>query len=79
MPPHSAYGYVMYGLVLCGVLNDMPRGLAFGRLALQEIDRFDARDIRGRVSMVFAGFILHWNGRLADTLPLLRRWRKRIP
>jgi predicted ATPase/class 3 adenylate cyclase/GAF domain-containing protein len=66
---HSAYGYVMYGLVLCGVLNDMPRGLAFGRMALQAIDLFDARDIRGRVLMVLGGFILHWNGRLTDTLP----------
>jgi predicted ATPase/class 3 adenylate cyclase len=66
---HSAYGYAMYGLVLCGVLNDMRRGLAFGRLALDAIDLFDARVIFGRVSMVFGGFILHWNGRLADTLP----------
>jgi predicted ATPase/class 3 adenylate cyclase/tRNA A-37 threonylcarbamoyl transferase component Bud32 len=66
---HSAYGYVMYGLVLCGVLNDMPGGLAFGRLAMKAIDLFDARDIRGRVLMVLGGFILHWNGRLADTLP----------
>ncbi len=67
---YSAYGYVMYGLVLCGVLKDMPRGLAFGRLALEAINLFDARDIRGRVAMVFGGFILHWNGSLADTLPL---------
>jgi GAF domain-containing protein len=66
---HSAYGYVMYGLVLCGVLNDMPRGLAFGRLALKASDLFDARDIRGRILMVLGGFILHWNGRLTDTLP----------
>ncbi len=66
---HSAFGYVMYGMVLCGVLGDMRRGLAFGRLALDAVDLFDARDIHGRVVMSFAGFILHWNGRLADTLP----------
>jgi predicted ATPase/class 3 adenylate cyclase len=66
---HSAYGYVMYGLVHCGVLNDMPGGLAYGQLALKAIELFDARDIRGRISMVLGGFILHWNGRLSDTLP----------
>ena len=66
---HSAFGYVMYGMVLCGVLGDMRRGLAFGRLALDAVDLFDARDIHGRVVMSFAGFILHWNSRLADTLP----------
>ena len=27
---HSAYGYVMYGLVHCGLLNDMPRGHTHG-------------------------------------------------
>ena len=70
---HSAYGYVMYGLVLCGVLNDMPRGLAFGRLALELVDRFNAQDIKGKVIMVFGGFILHWNGKLADTLPLFSK------
>src|SRR5262245_2815445 len=66
---HSPYGYVMYGLVLCGVLGDMPRGLAFGNLALDLLERFNAQDIKGKVIMVFASFILHWNGRLADTLP----------
>jgi predicted ATPase/class 3 adenylate cyclase/GAF domain-containing protein len=66
---HSAYGYVMYGLVHCGLLNDMPRGLAYGLLALKAIERFDAQDIRGRIQMVLGGFILHWNGRLTDTLP----------
>ena len=49
---HSAFGYVMYGMVLCGVLGDMRRGLAFGRLALDAVDLFDARDIHGRVVMV---------------------------
>jgi predicted ATPase len=67
---HSAFGYVMYGMVLCGVLGDMRRGLAFGRLALDAVDLFDARDIHGRVVMSFAGFILHWNSRLTDTCPI---------
>jgi class 3 adenylate cyclase len=67
---HSAYAYICYGLVLCGVLNDMPAGLAFGRMALELVEDFNAQDIKGKVIMVFGGFILHWNGKLADTLPL---------
>ena len=70
---NSAYGYVMYGLVQCGILGNMPLGLAFGQLALKVIDQFDAEYIRGRVAMVFGGFILHWNGRLPDTLPLFAK------
>ena len=80
---HSAYGYVMYGFVHCGVLNDMPRGLAYGQLALKAIDRFDAQDIRGRIPMVLGGFILHWNGRLPtlcriSTTARAPRWRPAI-
>ena len=56
--------------VLCGVLGDMPKGLAFGKLALELLERFNAQDIKGKVIMVFGSFILHWNGRLTDTLPL---------
>lgn len=70
---HSAFGYVMYGMVLCGVLYDMPQGLAFGWLALELVDRFNAQDIKGKVMMIFAGFILHWNGRLADTVPIFSK------
>lgn len=67
---YSPYSYAMYGVVLCGVLSDMRGGLAFGRLALEAIDLFDAPPaIRGRVAMVFGGFILHWSGSMAETLP----------
>jgi predicted ATPase/class 3 adenylate cyclase/GAF domain-containing protein len=67
---HSAYGYIAYGIVLCGVLNDMRQGLAYGRLALDLVEDFDAQDIKGKVMMVFGGFITHWSGKLTDSLPL---------
>ena len=67
---HSAYGYIAYGLVLCGVLNDMKQGQAFGELALELVEMFNAQDIRGKVQMVYGGFIMHWNGKILDTLPM---------
>jgi predicted ATPase/class 3 adenylate cyclase/tRNA A-37 threonylcarbamoyl transferase component Bud32 len=68
--PNSAYGYALYGLLHCAVFGAMPTGLAWGRLALDVVDRLDARDSKGRVYMIYAGFVLHWSSRLTDTLPL---------
>jgi predicted ATPase/class 3 adenylate cyclase len=66
---HSAYGYVAYGLVLCGVLNAMEKGREFGQLALDLVEEFNAQDIKGKVIMVNGGFIQHWKSPLRDSLP----------
>jgi predicted ATPase/class 3 adenylate cyclase len=68
--PHSAYGYVIYGMLHCAVLGDPQRGLAYGELARQCAVDFEAQDIEGRILMVFAGFIQHWSAPLEDTLPV---------
>lgn len=70
---HSAYGYATYGLVLCGVLNAMKKGEEFGQLAINLIDDFNAMDIKGKVIMVIAGFIKHWNERLHKLLPMFEK------
>jgi class 3 adenylate cyclase/predicted metal-dependent HD superfamily phosphohydrolase len=66
---HSAYGYVLYAGVLCGVLGNMPQGLAFGKLAIELVEQFNAQDIKGKVYQVFGGFVLHWNQKISETLP----------
>jgi predicted ATPase len=68
--PHSAYGYVIYGMLHCAVPGNTNRGLAYGQLACRAAIELGAEDIEGRVLMVFAGFIQHWNAPLADTLPV---------
>jgi predicted ATPase/class 3 adenylate cyclase/predicted metal-dependent HD superfamily phosphohydrolase len=66
---HSAFGYVLYAGVLCGALKDMPTGLAYGRMALQLLDRYEARDIRGKVLQLFGSFVRHWSERISEVLP----------
>ncbi len=68
--PHSAYGYVVYGMLHCAVLGDPKRGLAYGDLARRATVDLGGQDIEGRVLMIYAGFIQHWNAGIGDTLPI---------
>ncbi|WP_296808111.1 AAA family ATPase [Thiocapsa sp.] len=68
--PESAYAYVLYGMLHCAVLADPARGLAYGDLARQVAVDLDARDLEGRILMVYAGFIQHWSAPLVETLPI---------
>ncbi len=58
--PLAAYAYALYGLLLCGVLGDIKSGYRFGKLALNTLDQFDARQIQCRVYNKFYSFTIHW-------------------
>lgn len=68
--PYSGYGFVVYGMMHCAVLGNIPRGLAYGELALKMVSAPGARDIEGAVKMMFAGFIRHWSVPLTEVLPI---------
>ena len=68
--PHSAYGYVIYGMLHCAVLGNPVRGRVYGELARRCAAKYGAHDIEGRILMVYAGFIQHWTGTLSETLPV---------
>ena len=68
--PQSAYAYALYGMLHCAVLADPRRGLAFADLARELASQLDARDLEGRILMIYAGFIQHWVEPLAQTLPV---------
>ncbi len=53
----SAYGYVLYGLVLSAVLFESEAGDRFGRLAMDVLDLYDARHLHGKTALVYHGFI----------------------
>lgn len=56
----SAFAYVCYGFLLCALRGDMDNGFAYGRLALETLDRFDAKELRARIAFLFNVFIYHW-------------------
>ena len=69
---HSAYGYVLYGLLLCGPFQDIDMGYRYGQLALKLLDKFDAKEIKARVLLVFNGNIRHWKEHTQKTLNPLK-------
>jgi len=68
---YSAYGYGIYGILLCAAFGDIPNGYRFGRLGLDLVDHFDARELIAKVTLVFNSSVAQWQDPLRDTLPPL--------
>jgi predicted ATPase/tRNA A-37 threonylcarbamoyl transferase component Bud32 len=68
----SSFAYANYGLILCGILGDIPKGYAFGQLALQVGEKFGAHQVRTKTQFSVSTFISHAKEPLQDTLqPML--------
>ncbi|MGR3278160.1 PAS domain S-box protein [Acaryochloris marina NIES-2412] len=71
--PISAGAYARYSLVLCGKVNDIESGYAFGQLALTLSDRFGNREINTRVLLMVGALTLPWQQHLNTVIPLLQQ------
>ncbi len=58
--PESAYSYVFYGCLLCGVMGDIDSGYRFGKLAIALLDKFDANLLKPKVHLMFNCLVRHW-------------------
>jgi predicted ATPase/class 3 adenylate cyclase/tRNA A-37 threonylcarbamoyl transferase component Bud32 len=67
----SAFAFANYGLILCGVVGDIPGGYAFGELAMQVLERFQAKALQARTMFIVNGFVRHWREPLQNTLSFL--------
>ena len=72
----SAYAYVMYGLILCGVIGNIELGYKFGLLANQLLDKFESQQFECRILNIFNGFIRHWQEPLHTTIKFLEKGYK---
>ena len=70
--PLSVCAYAAYGMILSGVLVDIDGGYEFGQLALQILEKFNAKDIRSNTLFAVNCFISHWKQHLRSTLPGLQ-------
>jgi len=66
-----SFAYASYGLILCGVVQDIDSGYSFGRLSLKLVELLDIKDIKCKTLQVFGGFIIHWKEHFKETLPIL--------
>ncbi|MGB6014150.1 MAG: AAA family ATPase, partial [Nodosilinea sp.] len=69
--PFAAYGYVCYGVILNGILQDIEAAYQFGNLALRVVETFNAVELKASVSFVAGACTLHGKVHVRDTLSLL--------
>ncbi|MBD2248118.1 ATP-binding sensor histidine kinase [Nostoc sp. FACHB-888] len=68
----SAFAYVNYGLILCGVSGEIEEGYQFGRLALDLVDKFHAKELISKVNAVFYAAISIWKEPIKSSLQSLQ-------
>jgi predicted ATPase/signal transduction histidine kinase len=62
--------YANYGLILCGVIENIEAGYELGQVALQLLDRWDTQEIKAKVLVNVSCLILHWKKHIRETLPV---------
>ena len=68
----SSVVYASYALVLCSAAEEIEAGFQFGELALQLLNRFDARPFEPKTVHIFNTFVRPWQEEIKKTLkPLI--------
>jgi predicted ATPase/signal transduction histidine kinase/tRNA A-37 threonylcarbamoyl transferase component Bud32 len=68
----SAFSYAAYGLILCGVLQDIELGYKFGKLSLSLVEKFNLKRGKARALEVLGAHVMHWKEHFQETLPIVR-------
>jgi predicted ATPase/class 3 adenylate cyclase/GAF domain-containing protein/tRNA A-37 threonylcarbamoyl transferase component Bud32 len=68
----SAFSYSCYGLILCGFVGDIQSGYQFGQLALNLLNKLNAREVKARTELTVHCFIKHWIEPLKEIISPLR-------
>ncbi|MEO0769344.1 MAG: serine/threonine-protein kinase PknK, partial [Cyanobacteria bacterium J06649_4] len=69
--PSSAFGYAMYGFILCGVMDDIESGYPMSQLALDLVDKYNAQHIKAKVLLLAGHFINPWKDNIHENMQLL--------
>ncbi len=64
--PKSAFGYVMYGVILSGILGDITNGYEFGKLSVKIAERYNFEIIQSRIYFIFGYMIMHLKRHFMD-------------
>lgn len=67
--PRSAFGYATYGFIIAGALGQIEQGYRFGTLALDLLQKFDARELQAQTYLAFNSLIRHWKDPFRKSLP----------
>jgi predicted ATPase/signal transduction histidine kinase len=73
--PLSAFAYVVYGLILCGIAEDIESGYQFGKLAENLLAKFHTKQVTAKVIQTFNCLVRNWKDHIRETLkPLLEAY-----
>ncbi|MDP8965654.1 MAG: serine/threonine-protein kinase PknK, partial [Cyanobacteriota bacterium] len=68
----STFTYVLYaGGILCGIVQDIESGYKFGKLALDLMERLNAKKLKPQLFEVFGGAVVVWKAHLRESIPIL--------
>ncbi|MBW4682978.1 MAG: AAA family ATPase [Microcoleus vaginatus WJT46-NPBG5] len=74
--PKCLDAYSSYGLILCGVVQDIESGYEFGQLSLRLLDKFSLREFKSKTLHIVSSFISHWKAPVAaQLLPLVEAYK----
>jgi predicted ATPase/GAF domain-containing protein/tRNA A-37 threonylcarbamoyl transferase component Bud32 len=68
----SAFAYVNYGLILCGVVGEIETGYRFGRLALNIADKLYGKELLPKIIAVFSSAVSIWKEPVKNSLASLQ-------
>ena len=69
-PPHAAYIYGNYGMLLCSIKGDVNHGYEFGKLALNLLNKFNIPRLEAFVVQIYYGLIWHWKEHIMNLVAL---------
>ncbi len=69
--PMSPFAYSTYGLLLCGMVDDIESGYRFGQLALNLLTELNTSELKAKILFIVNDFITHWKKPAQVTLPPL--------
>ncbi|MBD1889712.1 AAA family ATPase [Coleofasciculus sp. FACHB-SPT9] len=67
----SLLGYAAYGMMLCGVVQDLELGYRFGKLSLNLAKRLNNKRSHCKALLMVNFHIIHWKDHLKETFPSL--------
>ncbi|MFB2897448.1 AAA family ATPase [Aerosakkonemataceae cyanobacterium BLCC-F50] len=72
----SPFAYANFGLVLCGIVENIEFGYQFGQLALRMLSKLHTHSLKAKTLLIVNNFIIHWKEHLKESLePLLEGYQ----
>ncbi|HBE19106.1 MAG TPA: serine/threonine protein kinase [Cyanobacteria bacterium UBA11149] len=69
----SAFGYANYAAILNAVVQDVEVAYQFGKLALNLVEKLNAKELKTKTFVQVAVFTLHWKTHIRETFPIFQQ------